>query len=176
MSPFDWAVANSSASHRRVGEHAKGDADKIRERFRVPEHRGAAVRAEMKFDLSPRVATAHVDLAWPLGEDLLFWEIGADATGRAGMALALRAMTRTHECRFAGRLSAQRTATTMRDPGHRQTSILALSPVDRALVSESVSSSAARETVNRPCIIASPSGRLPTTQQYSSEIPLGSLK
>src|SRR5215471_13110840 len=112
--------------HRRIGEGAKGDADKVRENFRIPEHRGAAVRAEMKFDLSPRVATAQVDLAPPLDADLLFREISADAKGRAGTPLALRAMTRCHECRFAGRLRAQRTAAAMRDPGHRQTSILAL--------------------------------------------------
>src|SRR6516165_5255594 len=92
--------------HRRVGERAKGDADKVRESFRIPEHRGAAVRAEMKFDLSPRVAPAHVDLAAPLGADLLFREIGADAKGRAGTPLALPAMTRAHECRLAGRLRA----------------------------------------------------------------------
>jgi len=96
--------------HRRVGEGAKGDADKVRENFRIPEHRGAAVRAEMKFDLSPRVATAQVDLAPSLGADLLFWEIGTDAKGRAGTPLALRAVTRTHECRLACRLRAQRTA------------------------------------------------------------------
>src|SRR5947209_6981901 len=95
--------------------------------------------------------------------------MAADAEGRAGMPLALRAMTRVHNHRLAGRLRAQRAAAATRDPGHRQTPILALSPVDSALVSESVSSSAARETVKRPCIIASPSGRLPTTQQYSSE-------
>ena len=30
----------------RSGERARGDADKVRDPFRVPEHRGAAVRAE----------------------------------------------------------------------------------------------------------------------------------
>src|SRR6516225_3423519 len=162
--------------HRRVSERAKGDADKGRAPFRVPEHRGAAVGAEVNFDLPPRIAAADVDRARPLGAHLLFQEIGADAKGRASRALALQAMTRPHKRRLAGRLRAQRAAAAMRDPGHRQPSILALSPVDRALLSASVSSSATRETVNRPCIIASPSGRLPTTQQYSSEIPLGSLK
>jgi hypothetical protein len=49
--------------HRRIGERAKGDPDKVREMFRVPEHRGTALGAEMLFDLSPRVAAAHVDLA-----------------------------------------------------------------------------------------------------------------
>src|SRR6516165_7176907 len=134
--------------HRRVGKCAKGDADKVRDNFRMPEHCGAAVRAEMKFDLSSRVATAHVDLAPPLGApplgaDLLFRQIGADAKRRAGTPLALRAMTRTHECRLARRLRAQRTAAAVRDPGHRQTPLFALSRVDRALVSVSVSSSAA---------------------------------
>src|SRR5262252_3199475 len=116
--------------HRRIGD-AKGDADKVRENFRIPKYRGAAARAEMKFDLSPGVATAHIDLAPPLGADLLFREIGADAKGRAGTPLALRAMTRTHEYRLAGRLRAQRTAAAMRDPGHGQTSILGWSPVGR---------------------------------------------
>ena len=71
----------------------------------------------MNFDLSPRVAAAHVDLARPLGAHLLFREIGADAKGRAGTALALHAMTRAHKRRLAGRLRAQRAAAAMRDPG-----------------------------------------------------------
>src|SRR6516165_9350470 len=78
------------ARHRRVSERAKGDAGKVREAFRIPKHRGAAARAEMKFDLSPRVAAAHVDLARPLGAHPLFREIGADAKGRSGTSLALR--------------------------------------------------------------------------------------
>src|SRR5262249_11512401 len=123
-----------------------------------------------------RIAAAHIDLARPLGAHLLFQEIGADAKGRSGTPLALRAMTRTHECRLAGRLRAQRTTAAMRDPGHRQTSMLALLPVGRTLVSVSVSSSAPSGTVNWPCIIPSPSGSSPTMQQYSSEMPLGSLK
>jgi len=72
--------------------------------------------------------------------------------------------------RMPRRLRAQQAAAAMRDPGHRQTSVSGLSPADRALVSVSVSSSAARGSVNAPCIAASLSGRLPTTQQYSSEI------
>jgi AraC family transcriptional regulator len=59
----------------------------------------------MEFELSPRVATAHVDLAWPLGAHLLFREIAADTKGRAGTALALHAVTRGHERRLAGRHS-----------------------------------------------------------------------
>jgi hypothetical protein len=46
----------------------------------------------------------------------------------------------------------------------------------RAALSVSLRSSAPRGSVNCPRIISSPSGRLPTTQQYSSERPLGSLK
>src|SRR5215469_6692657 len=107
--------------HRRVGERAKGDPDKVRVQFRVPEHRGATVGAKMNFDLSPRVAAAHKDLAWPLGADLLFREQSADPKGRAGTPLALRAMTRPHKRRLAGRLRAERTATTRCDPRHRQT-------------------------------------------------------
>src|SRR5262249_57759716 len=91
--------------HRGVGERAKGDADKVREQFPVPEHRGTAVRAEMEFDLSPRVTAAQVDLAWSLGAHLLFRERGADAKGRASTALALRAMTRDQKRRLAGRLT-----------------------------------------------------------------------
>ena len=64
----------------------------------------------------------------------------------------------------------------MRDPGYRQTPILALLPADRALASVSVSSSAARGSVNSLCFSAPVSGRLPIRQQYSSEMPLGSLK
>jgi hypothetical protein len=64
----------------------------------------------------------------------------------------------------------------MRDPGHRQTPILALLPVDRALVGVWVSSSAARGGVNSLCISAPVSDRLLTMQEYSSETPLGSLK
>src|SRR6516165_2735896 len=108
----------------------------------------------MNFDLSPTVAAAHVDLARPLGEHLLFWDIAADAKGRTGAPLAFRAMTRGHKRRLAGHLCAQRAAAAMRDPGHRQAPLLALSLVDRALVSVSLSSNAARVTVNRPCIIA----------------------
>src|SRR5215471_16869152 len=105
--------------HRRIGERAKGDADKVRESFRVvPEHRGTALGAEMLFDLSPRVAAAHVDLARPLGAHLLSREKGADAKGRSSTALALRAMTHSQKCRLAGRLRAQRAATAMCDPGH----------------------------------------------------------
>jgi hypothetical protein len=47
----------------------------------------------MRFDLSPRVGDALVDLARPLGEHLLFREKGADAKGRATTALAVHAMT-----------------------------------------------------------------------------------
>src|SRR6516225_7700230 len=129
--------------HRWVSERAKGDADKGRAPFRVPEHRGAAVGAEVNFDLSPRIAAAHIDLARPLGVYLLFREIGADAKGRAGTPLALRAMTRGHKRRLAGRLRAQRAAAAMRYPRHRQTPIFSLLPVDRALVSVSVSSKCA---------------------------------
>jgi hypothetical protein len=102
--------------HRRIGERAKGDADKARERFRVPENRGTAVGAEMLFDLAPRVAAAHVDLTLPFGAHLLFREIDADAKGRASTALALRAMTHSQKRRLAGRLRAQRAAATMCDP------------------------------------------------------------
>src|SRR5215831_8156630 len=105
--------------HRRIGERTKGDADKVRDKFRVPEHCGTATGAEMEFDLSPRVAAAHVDLALPLGAHLLFREIGADAKGRASTALALRAMTREQKRRLAGRFRAQRAAAAMRDPVHR---------------------------------------------------------
>jgi len=96
--------------HRWIRERAKGDADKVREGFRVPEHRGTTAGAEMLFDLSPRVAAAHVDLARPLGAHLLFREIGADAKGRASPALALRAMTHSQKRRLPGRLRAQRAA------------------------------------------------------------------
>src|SRR5262249_39082943 len=133
--------------HRRVGERAKGDADKVREQFPVPEHRGTAVRAEMEFHLSPRVTAAQVDLARSLGAHLLFRERGADTKGRASTALALRAMTREQKRRLAGRLNTQRAAAALRNPGHRHTPVLALLPVDRALVSVSVSSSAARGSV-----------------------------
>src|SRR5262249_52332648 len=162
--------------HRGVGERAKGDADKVREQFPVPEHRGTAVREEMESDLSPRVAAAQVDLARPLGAHLLFRERGADAKGRASTALALRAMTREQKRRLAGHLRAQRAAAAMAIPVDGQTPILALLPVVRALVSVSVSSSAPSGTVNWPCIISPPSGSSPTMQQYSSEMPLGSLK
>jgi hypothetical protein len=47
----------------------------------------------VNFDLSPRIAAAHVDLARPVGVYLLFQEIGGDAKGRASTSLALRAMT-----------------------------------------------------------------------------------
>src|SRR5262249_6615209 len=103
----------------------------------------------MEFDLSPRVAAALIDLARSLGAHLLFWERGADAKGRASTALALRAMTREQKRRLAGHLRAQRTARTMRDPGHRQPPILALPPGDRALASVLLSSNAARGTVKR---------------------------
>src|SRR5215472_13621179 len=118
--------------HRRVGERANGDADKVRAPFRVPEHRGAAVGAEVNFDLSPRIAAAHIDLARPVGAHLLSREIGAYAKRRTSTPLAFRAMTRGHKRGLAGRLRVQRAAAAMRDPGHRQTSNLFLSPVDRA--------------------------------------------
>src|SRR6201984_2864921 len=130
----------------------------------------------MEFDFLPRGAAAPVDLARPLGAHLLFPEIGADAKGRAGTPLALRAMTRPHKRRLAGRLRAQRAAAAMRDPGHLHTPVLALSPVDRALLRVSVSSSAASGPVSWACFISSPWGSSPTMQQYSREIPLGSLK
>jgi len=96
----------------------KGDADKVRDKFRVPEHRGTAVGAEIEFDLLPRIAAAHVNFARSLDAHLLFREIGADAKGRASTALALHAMTRAHKRRLAGRLRAQRAAAAMCDPGH----------------------------------------------------------
>jgi hypothetical protein len=65
--------------HRRIGECAKGDADKVRECFRIPEHGAAAVGAEMLFYLSPRIGDAHVNLAWTFGAYLIFREKGADA-------------------------------------------------------------------------------------------------
>src|ERR1700760_3244951 len=87
--------------HRWVGERAKGDADQVPAPFRVPEHRGAAIGAEMNFDLSLGVAAAHVDLARPLGTHPVLREIGADAKGRTSTSLALRAMTRGHKRRLA---------------------------------------------------------------------------
>src|SRR5215471_181058 len=130
----------------------------------------------MEFDLSPRVTAAQVDLARSIGAHLLFRERGADAKGRASTALALHAMTREQKRRLAGHLRAQRTARTMRDPGHRQTPILGRSPVGRTWDNVSVSSSAARGNVNSLCISAPVAGRSPTRQEYSSEMPLGSLK
>src|SRR5215472_16127371 len=76
--------------HRGVSTRTNADADKVRGKFREPEHRGTAVGAEMAFDLSPRVTAAHVDLARPLGAHLLSREKGADAKGRASTTLALR--------------------------------------------------------------------------------------
>src|SRR5215469_11938735 len=76
----------------------------------------------MLFDLSPRVAAAHVDLARPLGAHLLSREKGADAKGRASTALALRAMTHSQKHRLAGHLRAQRAAAAMCDPGHSSNS------------------------------------------------------
>ena len=104
--------------HGRVGERTKGDADKVRDKFRVPEHCGTATGAEMKLDLSPRVATAYVDLARPLGAHLLSREKGADAKGRSSTALALRAMTHSQKHRLAGHLRTQRAAAAMCDPDH----------------------------------------------------------
>src|SRR5215471_16555438 len=151
---------------RRVSERSKGDADKGRESFGIPEHRGAAIRAEMKFDLSPRVATAHIDLARPVGAHLLFQEIGADAKGRARTPLALSAMARPHKGRLAGRFRAQRATATMRDPSHRQTPISVLSPADRDLDSMSASSSGPRGqrefTVHRYARFES----MPSRQRY----------
>src|SRR6516225_9491859 len=86
----------------------------------------------MLFDLSPRVAAPLVDLARPLGAHLLFREIGADAKGRASTPLALRAMTREHDRRLAGRLRPQRAAAATSDPGHRQTPICSVATIHRA--------------------------------------------
>jgi|SRR6516165_4354568 len=74
----------------------------VRADLRIPEHRGAAIGAEMKFDFSPRDAGADVDLARPLDAHLLLWEMGAGAEGRAGTPLALCAMTNGHDPRLAG--------------------------------------------------------------------------
>ena len=61
-------------------------------------------------------------------------------------------MTRGHKRRLASHLRAQRAAAAMRD----QPPILALPPVDRALVRVLVGSIAPRGSVNAPCIAASP--------------------
>src|ERR1700756_3626485 len=67
--------------HQRAGERAKNNAHVIPAGLRVPEHRGAAIRAKMKFDFSPRVAGAHVDLARSLDTHLILREKGDDAEG-----------------------------------------------------------------------------------------------
>ena len=103
--------------HRRIGERANRDADVIRAELRVPEHRGAAIGTEMKLDLSPRVAAAHVDLAWPLGAHLLLREKDDEAEGGASTPLALHAVTDGDTRRLAGHLRAQRPTTAMGDPG-----------------------------------------------------------
>jgi hypothetical protein len=108
--------------HQRVGERAKGDADVIRAKLRIPEHRGTAIGAKMKFDISPRVAPAHVDLARPLGAHLLPRKKGDDCKSRAGTPLALRAVTDADQ-RLSGCLHAQRPAAATGDPGHRKPSI-----------------------------------------------------
>src|SRR5262249_49356118 len=74
----------------------------------------------MKLDFSPRVAAAHVDLAWPLGAHLLLREKDDEAEGRAGTPLALHAVTDGDTRRLASHLRAQRPAAAMGDPGHEK--------------------------------------------------------
>src|SRR6516162_4056959 len=112
--------------HQRVGERARSDADMVRADLRIPEHRGAAIGAEMKFDFSPRVAGADVDLARPLDAHLPLREMGADAEGRAGTPLALCAMTDGHNPRLAGHFRAQRPAAATEDPSHRKPPIFSV--------------------------------------------------
>jgi hypothetical protein len=64
----------------------------------------------------------------------------------------------------------------MTDADGPQTSILALTPANRAFARSFVTSRTARGTVNSLRLSVPGSGLLPTKQQYSSDIPLGSLK
>src|SRR5215468_2399596 len=114
--------------HQRVGERARSDADMVRSDLRIPEHRGAAIGAEMKLDFSSGVVAAHVRFTRPLDVHLVLREMGADLEGGAGTPLALRAMIDGHDRRLTGHLHAQRPAAATSDPGHRKPFILALRP------------------------------------------------
>ena len=111
---------------QRVSERAKSNTDWIRERLNIREQRRATIGAEMKFDFSPRVAAARVDLVHPLRAHLLCRKVGADTKGRASTALALDAMTSSHKRRLAGRLRAQLPAAAMRDPARQKSPILSV--------------------------------------------------
>jgi hypothetical protein len=80
----------------------------------------------MLFDLAPRGAAAHVDLAVPLDAHLLFREIGADAAGRASTALALRTMTHSR--------SAGPPVTSARSEPQLQCAILVIELISRAFL------------------------------------------
>jgi len=99
----------------------------------------------MKLDLSPRVAAAHVDLAWPLGAHLLLREKDDEAEGGAGTPLALHAVTDGDTRRLAGHLRAgrkpiltphqQQEARKRRDAGETQRSVARSYNVSQSTIS-----------------------------------------